>query len=160
MKEIELTESFKYGIIDEMTSPTRVHDIAQTCSQYDIKKGSIVGKSPVRALAAPISNEEYHAWYKKQFKPYSLDIERTLMSHRKNKTWSKIERRINSNETAVRLGIHRASVWTRAQVLTWSKLESRKQSAKRWSPKARVRLWPEELALVRSGWELVGKGAA
>lgn len=119
-----------------------------------------MGRESVGVPLALISNEDYLALYKRRFKHHSLGIERTIMWHLKDRTWANIEKRMHSNETAVRLGVHRASVWTRAQLLTWSKLESRKKSANRWSIKAHVKMRPEELALVRPGWEFADEGVA
>lgn len=160
MKQIELLEYFKHGIPDcqkEFESglagcpPDRD-------GQTDKKNGLATVSGVGRACTTPIRNREYHELYKRAFKHNVSRVEIKQTSHDKVNTWAKIERRMFSNEAAVRVGLHRASMWTRGQLMNWAKFKARRKASRRWDSAFQLRIRPEESVLLLSGWELTTKG--
>lgn len=115
----------------------------------------IGGIEPVLPQFSQFSSKRYHALYKEYFKSSGTGVEITEMESWKGKIWSRIQRRMYSNEAAIKLGIHCSSVWTVAQLRTWTRFEKRKWAACRWGQRSGFRMKPEESDLVRSGWDFM-----
>lgn len=133
-----------------------------TPGRYIVENVQTLGMAPDRPSNPPTTSEEYYSVLQADFKSYRTQIDRTEISRFRHEVWSKIERRKHSNDEAIRLGVHRASVWLPQQLHTWSNFQRRRAAWVRWSRRgrkdrksARIEMSPAEAALVSPGWAML-----